>query len=117
MLNDIESAFRTLKTDLGMRPIFHQKTDRVSGHIFITLLAYHILHTIRHQLKDKGIHDSWSSIMSTLENHYRVTTSLQRKESNTLHVRKSTRPSPAQLKIYQACNIKAIPLKTIISEY
>ena len=68
MLNDIESAFRTLKTDLGLRPIYHQKTDRVSGHIFISLLAYHILHTIRYQLKANNIHDdSENGIRATLD--------------------------------------------------
>ena len=116
MLNDIESAFRILKTDLGLRPIYHQLTDRVSGHIFITLLAYHILHTIRCKLKAQGVNDSWDSIMSKLENHYRVTTSLKRENSKTLHIRKSMRANPEQLKIYQACNIPSIPLKTILTE-
>ncbi len=44
MLNDIEDAFRALKTDLGLRPVYHQKTDRISGHIFISVLSYHILY-------------------------------------------------------------------------
>jgi len=58
MLNDVEAAFRTLKTDLGLRPIYHQKTDRISGHIFISVLAYHILHAIRYQLLANNITDS-----------------------------------------------------------
>ena len=117
MLNDVEAAFRTLKTDLGLRPVYHQKTDRVTGHIVISLLAYHLLHTIRYQLKNHGIHDSWETIMSTLENHYRITTSAQRKEGKTIHIRKSMRPNPEQMKIYQACETSTIPLKSIITEY
>jgi len=117
VLNDIESALRALKTDLGIRPIYHQLRDRVSSHIFITILAYHILHTIRYQLKANGINDGWTSIMSTLENHYRLTTSMQRESGRTIHIRKSMRPTPEQFKIYQACNSQPIPLKTIISEY
>lgn len=117
MLNDIESAFRILKTDLGLRPIYHQKTERISGHIFITLLGYHILHTIRYQLKGSGIHDSWLTIMNKLSTHFRVTTSLRRKEKNPVHIRKSIKPNDDQLKIYQACNLKSVPLKTVISEY
>ncbi len=117
MLNDVESAFRTLKTDLGMRPVYHQKTDRVTGHIFISLLAYHLLHTIRYQLKREGINDSWETIMSKLKNHYRITTSAQCKEGKTIHVRKSMRPNPEQMKIYQACEISTTPLKSIITEY
>ena len=117
MLNDIESAFRTLKTDLGLRPIYHQKTDRVSGHIFISLLAYHILHTIRYQLKANNIHDSWGTIISKLENHYRATTLLQRENDKAICIRKSVHANPEQLAIYQACNINSVPLKTVISEY
>ena len=40
MLTEIEATFRSLKTDLGLRPVFHQKEERVTGHLFITLLAY-----------------------------------------------------------------------------
>ena len=50
-LTEIESIFRSLKSELGLRPIYHQKDSRVEGHIFLTLLAYHIIHTIRYQLK------------------------------------------------------------------
>ena len=59
MLNDIEDAFGALKTNLGLRQIYHQTTDRISGHIFISVLAYHILHTIRYQLMKHSINDNW----------------------------------------------------------
>lgn len=117
MLNDLESAFRVMKTDLGLRPIYHQKTIRVSGHIFISLLAYHILHTIRYQLKDRDINDSWATILGKLNGHLRITTSLKKKNGKTMHVRKSMRPTPEQQEIYRVCGTPLVPLKTIISEY
>ena len=117
MLNDIEAAFRILKTDLGLRPIYHQKTDRISGHIFISLLAYHLLHTIRYQLKNNGIHDSWATIHTKLVNHFRITTSMQKENGKVIHIRKSMRPNPDQLAIYQACGVNSVPLNTIISKY
>jgi hypothetical protein len=55
MLTDLEAVFRSLKSELGLRPVFHQKTKRVSGHLFIALLAYYLVHTIRVQLKEKEI--------------------------------------------------------------
>lgn len=113
-LNDIEAAFRTLKSDLGMRPVYHQTTQRISGHIFISILAYHVLHCIRYQLKREGIHDSWETILLKLSTHYRVTTTLQTKEGKTLHIRKSTKPNHEQAIIYKACNAPMIPLKQII---
>jgi len=44
MLTDLEAVFRSLKSELGMRPVYHQKTARVEGHIWITLLAYNLVH-------------------------------------------------------------------------
>jgi transposase len=49
MLTNLEAVFRSLKSELGMRPVHHQLADRVSGHLFITVLAYHLVHTIRIQ--------------------------------------------------------------------
>ena len=117
MLNDVEAAFRTLKTDLGLRPIYHQKTDRISGHIFISVLAYHILHAIRYQLLANNITDSWQTIQSKLSTHYRVTTTLKQKDNKTLHIRKSMQANPQQKTIYQACNIVSVKQNTIISSY
>ena len=117
MLNDVEAAFRTLKTDLGLRPIYHQKTDRISGHIFISVLAYHILHAIRYQLLANNITDSWQTIQSKLSTHYRVTTSLKQKDNKTLHIRKSMQANPQQKTIYQACNIVSVKPSTIITSY
>ena len=117
MLNDIEDAFRALKTDLGLRPIYHQTTDRISGHIFISVLAYHILHTVRYQLMKHGINDNWQTITSKLSTHYRITNSLQRKDNTPIHIRKSTRANPTQLAIYNACNIPSTILKSTITSY
>lgn len=47
----VEEAFRTLKGDLGLRPIFHQRTDRIEAHLFIAFLAYCLMITLRQQLR------------------------------------------------------------------
>jgi len=39
-LTQIEAVFRSLKSELGIRPIYHQKEDRIDAHIFIAFLAY-----------------------------------------------------------------------------
>jgi transposase len=113
MLTDLEAVFRSLKSELGLRPIHHQITDRVAGHLFITVLAYHLVHAIRFRLKQENIHSSWSSIRKLLSNQSRVTVSLQCKSGSTVHVRKSTRPEPKQQEIYSALGIKSHPGKTI----
>ena len=99
MLTNLESVFRSLKTDLGLRPVFHQIDRRVEGHLFISVLAYHFVHTLRLQLKAKGIDDSWETLRETLATQRRVTATLQRRDGRAVHVRKATRPEPQHQKI------------------
>lgn len=112
MLTNLEAAFRCLKTELGLRPVYHQKTKRVDGHIFITVLAYHLMHSIRCKLKAAGIHESWLTIRKELFNHCRITTSMKLKNGKTLHIRKSSRPTPRQIEIYKALKLNVVPGKT-----
>ena len=99
MLTNLESVFRSLKTDLGLRPVFHQIDRRVEGHLFISVLAYHFVHMLRLQLKAHGIDDSWETLRETLAIQQRVTATLQRRDGRAVHVRKATRPAPAHQKI------------------
>lgn len=112
MLTDLEAAFRSLKTEIGLRPIYHQITKRVDGHIFITVLAYHLMQTIRCKLKVAGINDNWITIRKELCNHCRITTSMKLKNGKTLHIRKSAKPTTRQIEIYKALKLKTIPGKT-----
>ena len=109
MLNDLESVFRSLKSELGLRPVFHSKEDRADGHLFITVLAYQCVQTIRAKLKAAGINDSWTSLRDILSVQQRVTASMRRKDGRTLHIRKSTQAEPALMAIYQALNINPAP--------
>ncbi|MGH7121019.1 MAG: IS1634 family transposase, partial [Acetobacteraceae bacterium] len=47
----VEQAFKNLKGELGIRPIFHQKAERIEAHIFIAFLAYCVQVTLRHRLQ------------------------------------------------------------------
>jgi len=113
MLTDLEAVFRSLKSELGLRPVHHQIAKRVSGHLFITVLAYHLVHTIRFRLKQADIHSSWSSLREVLSSQSRVTVSMQCKNGNTVHVRKSTRPEPNQQEIYSALGLRSHPGHTV----
>jgi transposase len=109
MLTDLEGVFRSLKSELGLRPIYHHKEKRVSGHIFITLMAYHLVQTLRCQLKAKGVHDSWQTIRRKMENQQRITVILQREDGKTIHLRKATRAEPQQSTIYKMLEISTQP--------
>ena len=112
MLTDLESVFRCLKSELGLRPVFHQKTDRVSGHLFISLLGYHLIHTIRYQLKKRDIHARWGRLRRQLGGQTRVTVQMKCQNGDVIHIRKSTRPEPRQQVIYDALNLPYYPGKT-----
>jgi len=112
MLTDLEAVFRCLKSELGLRPVYHHKTERVSGHLFISVLAYHLVHTIRFQLKARGIHLSWQGLRRQLTGQERVTVELKRADGKTLHIRKASRAEPRQEVIYDALGISHRPGKT-----
>lgn len=109
MLTDLESVFRSLKSELGLRPVFHSKEDRSDGHLFITVLAYQCVQVVRTQLKAAGINGSWAGLRKTLAVQRRVTASLRRKDGRTIHVRKATVAEPALMAIYDALAINPAP--------
>ena len=109
MLTDLEAVFRSLKSELGMRPVFHQVTERVTGHLFISVLGYHLVHSIRYRLKKADIVTSWSGLREQLTGQNRITASMHCKNDNVVHVRKSTRPEPRQQEIYSALGICSLP--------
>jgi hypothetical protein len=109
MLTDLEAVFRSLKSELGLRPIFHHKEARADGHLFITVLAYQLVQLIRRRLHEQGIHDSWASLRATLNAQVRVTATFRRPDGRALHVRKATQAEPGQRQIYQALGVNPSP--------
>ena len=113
MLTDIEDAFRCMKSELGLRPIYHQKEPRCDGHIFITLLAYHLLHTVRFKLRQRGVRFCWTTIRKQLSTQVRVSTTMKRKDGKTIHIRKSSKAEPSHQAIYDALNLPHQPGRTV----
>lgn len=109
MLTDLESVFRSLKTELGLRPVYHSKQERVDGHLFITVLAYQCVQVLRVQLKAGGINDRWAVLRDTLSVQRRVTASFSQRDGRTLHVRKSTQAEPDLMKLYRAVGVTSAP--------
>ena len=113
MLTDIEDAFRCMKSELGLRPIYHQKEARCDGHIFITVIAYHLMHTIRFKLRQKGVQFCWTTIRRQLSTHVRVTTTMKRKDNKVIKIRKSSKTEPAHEVIYEALGLSNRPGRTV----
>jgi transposase len=111
MLTIVEDAFRCLKDELGLRPNFHHKSERIEGHIFVTVLAYHVLHYIRYVLNEAGLFHRWKTIRSWLSTHRIQTTSLPRKEGGVIHIRYCSTATLKQQEVYSALKISNTPIK------
>ena len=108
-LTDVEAVFRSLKSELGLRPIYHHKPVRSEGHLFLTVIAYQLVQVIRKRLKQRGEASSWTTLRRILEGQQRVTVTFRRGDGRTLHVRKATRAEPDQRAIYDALGIDPAP--------
>jgi len=108
-LNEIESTFRVLKTDLNLRPVYHQKDLYSEAHLFLGLLAYQVVNTVRHQLKANNINYDWQNIIRIMNTQKIITTSLKGKEENYF-IRHCSRPTPMALQIYKALEINSMPM-------
>lgn len=108
-LTDLEAVFRSLKSELGLRPIYHHKEERADGHLFITVLAYQLVQFIRCRLGEQAIPDSWVTVRQTMATQSRITATFRRSDDRMLHVRKATRAEPGQLAIYQALGVDPAP--------
>jgi transposase len=100
-----ESGFRMLKGTLGLRPNFHQLEHRVEGHIFISVLAYHLLSWVRQQMERAGDPREWKTLRRLLGTHSLVSTRLPLEDGRVLSVRKPSLPDAEQARVYKILGI------------
>lgn len=108
-LTEIEATFRTLKTDLSIRPVHHQTDQNAEAHIYMGILAYQVVATIRHQLKAKNINDSWQTILLKMSTQKSVVTSMLDSENNKITIKNCSQASSDAKAIYKALNYKEKP--------
>jgi len=97
----VESTFRCLKTDLQLRPVYHQNEDRIEAHLYLTILAYQLVNTIRYMLGQKGIHYDWRNIRRIMSTQTIQTVELPT-DKKTIHLRKPSKPIAEVQQIYKA---------------
>jgi transposase len=112
-LATVEDSFRSMKSHLGLRPIHHKRDDTTTAHIFITVLAYHMLAGILKKLRSNKIDHNWQTIRNLLSTHVRVTTTFKTEDESTINIRNSSIPTLNQQAIYRSLNIKQQPLSRI----
>lgn len=118
MLTKVESSFRDLKSSLGLRPNYHQLEKRVEGHIFISILAYHLLHSIEYALRQRGETISWLRAKRILLSHTYSTIHLPTVKGPVINTRKAGIAEGAHKRIYDDLRVYYINLpvkKTVAS--
>ena len=112
-LTRIESSFRAMKSELGLRPNYHKNEKATTAHIFLSVLAYHMVCPILKRLSESGLNYTWTSVRNMLSSHDRVVTSFNTREGDCIHVRNTTQANLSQKSIYNALKINHDPLKNI----
>lgn len=114
-LTEVEASFRVIKTDLALRPVYHQTDENTLAHINLGILAYQVVSTIRHQLKQHGINHDWSNIIRIMNTQKIVTSSMMNKKNQKLVVRTCSTPSVKTKQIYDTLKFKDAPFKILKS--
>ena len=109
-LSKVENSFRCMKSDLGTRPVFHHGAERTKAHLFLSILAFHMLANIEHRLIEAGSPARWFKVREILNTHRRSTIQWKDAKNQTWHKKLSSRPEVTHLDIYRKLNIRN-PLK------
>ena len=104
-LTRAESAFRSMKSPLAERPIFHHLERRVETHIFLCLLAYHLLVSIETTLLRQGAHTSWATVRDALATHEISTIVMPTDSGAILKIRKGSAPESEQVELYRLLDV------------
>lgn len=112
-LTIVENSFKVMKSNLGLRPLFHQRDDATEAHIFVSVIGYHFLAGILKKLGYQGIHYQWDTIKNILSTHTRVTTSFKTEDNAIIDIRNNTTPTAQQDEIYKGLGINKQPLKRV----
>jgi hypothetical protein len=111
-LTRVEDAFRSMKSELGLHPFHHQLARRCCAHIWITVLAYHLLRWIEHSMKLAKYECTWRTLRRRLDTHCYATLILEDDAGREIHLRKPGRPNAVQKLIYSLLGIdcNALPV-------
>ena len=113
LLTRAEDAFRDMKTPLSERPIYHHYEHRVESHIFLCVLAFHLLVAIEKTLLDQGIHTSWATVRDILKTHQICTIVLPTRTGQTLRIRKAATPEKDVAELYRLLRLSDQVIKPV----
>jgi hypothetical protein len=113
LLTRVESAFRSMNSPLMERPIFHHLKNRTQTHIFLCVLAYHLLVAVEKRFLDQGIHTSWCTLRQSLSTHQVATLVLPRENGLLLRIQKRSTPEPQHREIYKVLGVPSEVMRPV----
>lgn len=111
LLIRVDKASEDLKGSLIIRPLFHQPAHRTEAHVFLHVLAYHLLSAMEKSFLDRGVHTSWETVRDKLKTHQVFTVVLPTTQGSILKIRRPTTPEPYHREIYGILGIPEEPVK------
>jgi transposase len=105
-LTDAENAFRAQKSQLSIRPVWHQREDRTKAHIFVCFLAYAMWKTLELWQERAGLGNSPRMILDELREIHSADVLLPTTDGRQLRVRCVVKPEPAQALLLERLGLK-----------
>lgn len=109
MLVEIEAAFKNLKGDLRIRPVFHSKESRVEAHIFVAFLSYCLHVTLRRKLHASAPGLTPRAVLEQFVGMQMMDVHFPTTDGRRLIFRRYTKPEPDQAMILQQLNLELPP--------
>lgn len=109
LTREVEASFRCLKSDLNIRPVFHQKDKYIESHIWLGILAYQVVNYITTILKEHDIRYCWKTIVEKLKTQRITSLAMDVKGNKKAYIKTCTRPNNDVKLIYSALKFKDRP--------
>lgn len=117
-LSEAENAFRVQKSELSIRPIWHQKQERVAAHIFVCFLGYALWKTLELWQERAGLGNSPRTILDEMREVHSADVVLPTTGGTQIRVRCVVKPEPAQEQLLDRLGLrlpKRLRLKTTVA--
>ncbi len=105
ILTEVEQAFKELKNDLDIRPVYHQKDDRIESHIFVSFLSYCLQVTLKHRAKTKALGLTPRAILEKFKPMQMIDVHLPTTDGRNLILPRYTQPEKEQQLLLHQLNL------------
>ena len=111
LIRHVKAVFASLKSDLDIRPVYHQNDEAVMAHFHLVILAYWIVNTVQYKLKTQNANHTWNELRRIMSTQIVVSTQAKRMDGNEVQVRQCSEPEENLAELYKRLGLTSPPLK------